>query len=160
MSNLYLDTTIPQTEDGTLRAIQRLSQRLNGVPTLSEITLLASAARTTATNSSIIDNADGYPGVILWLKVTAVPGAGGITPRLLAYSSDSWAQDLALFNSSLGTVQEAFWIIYPGAGLISRSSGLFTSVNYNVRLPLRWRFNMLVESADSYTYEVKYRYLP
>ena len=123
-------------------------------------TVLTSAARTTATNSNFFDNTDGYPGVILWINVTAVPGAGGITPRMIGCSSDSWQQDFASFNASLTVVQQAFWIIYPGAGLISRSSGRFTSVEYNVRMPLRWRFNMQVASADPYTYEIKYRYLP
>ena len=120
------------------------------LPSNTEITLLASAARTAETSSADQVNTNSR-GLILIVNITADPVAASITPTLEIRDPISggyftvWIAAAAL--AAVGMTAYLFDIGGVGA------AGSFTEA-INIRLTRTWRFTMTVANANSMTYSV------
>ncbi len=112
-------------------------------------TLLASAARTSSTDSSAQTH-NYIKGVTLVINITSVSGAASVTPKIQVLDSvSSQYADLAAFGaiSSVGIFPIQ---LYPGIDAVS-------GIAVSKVLPRLWRFRMEHANADSITYSVAYQ---
>lgn len=118
-----------------------------------EVTALASAARTTATNSSDLTNYNSR-GVVVVVDVTAGGGggAGGITVTIKGKDTLSGKYSTVLASAVITTTGTTKLIVYPG---------LTASANAKADepLPRLWRVEVTVADATSYTYSVGANYI-
>lgn len=116
----------------------------------TEGTLLASAARTIQTDSSVITNYNGR-GILVSLRVTAASGTGGLQVTILGRDPvDFGAYQINTTPTAVTTVSTFTYMIYPAA-----SGGGLTQVTA-VPLPRSWFARVLVGNASSYTYSLGY----
>lgn len=123
------------------------------------ISLLASAARTTAVTSASQTVRRNYAsrGVLVTLDVTAASGTGGLTLSV-NFVDPVTAKTVAIATASAAVTATGTktYIVYPGAVV---SGG---SVTQAVQLPLpsHWNVSVAVGDASSYTYSVSACLLP
>lgn len=111
-------------------------------------TALASAARTTATDSADLGNPDGR-GVIVVLDVTAITATPILTLSIQGKDLISGKYYTILTGATVSTVSTNFYTVYPG---IAETA----NVDVSVPLPATWRVRIGVADADSATYSVGY----
>lgn len=117
-----------------------------------DITLLASAARTTQAQGTSADQTNiNFRGILIFLNVTVASGTGGLQIRIQGKDPVSGVYQ------SLHTIPTA--IIATGMTTYQLGSvNLGTSANMGqsatVILPRTWRLLMVVGDASSYTYSV------
>ena len=119
----------------------------------TEGTLLASAARTVATNSSNQINYNAR-GVTLSLTVTAKAAATTLNVNLQMIDLVSGAAEtiaFATFNANIGSVN----ILQAYPGTIDAD---FTQVGKSVALPRVWRVSVSPSDANSVSYSLSYSY--
>lgn len=115
----------------------------------SDGTLLASAARTThgVSASQVNHNARG---VLLFLRVTAASGTGGLVTRVQVISPVTGdLHNINLAPAAITTAGLFTYLVYPGA----TETGGLTQVTPSV-LPRRWRAAATAADATSYTYSL------
>jgi hypothetical protein len=110
------------------------------------ITVLASAARTTTTNSADQKNTD-YRGVHVVVDITAVPGVETVTPKIQGKDALSGKY----YDILVGAAQVA-----TGTVILKVAPGLLAAANTvaNDALPIDWRIVMTHSAAGSFTYSV------
>ena len=114
----------------------------------TNIVLLASAARTAATTSSIntvINSA--YRGCHIIIDVTVDPASASITPTIQGYDTVSGKYYTLLVGNAIAAVGTTVLRIYPG---LSASANVIA----NDILPSKFRVSMAVADTDSMTYSV------
>ena len=119
-------------------------------------TALASAARTTLTNSAVFTNHDCRLAIVT-LNITAASGTGGLAVLLYgrsALSADAQLNAAAAATTATGTFT---WIFGPAAAL-----NLFSGVKQCVSAPVPRSFflSVTVGDASSYTYSLDYCLIP
>ena len=116
----------------------------------TEVTLLASAIRSTTTNSPDQTNYNAR-GVVLYVNVTAYT-LGSLTPRIQLKDpvsgtyGDAWIADTAIGATGLYIYQ-----VYPGVG--GDVEGVMREFNSMV-LPRTWRATIIHGTGDNITYSV------
>lgn len=129
------------------RILASLTGRRRGVA-------LASASRTVTTQSSDID-CTGFQGLIVYLNISAAPGAGGLSMRLRGQDPVT-GNYFSLYNGtlSLNSINFVAGVFGPGAGgVFNGTYGLGASGLY---LPDVARIEITHATADPYTYSVGY----
>lgn len=118
---------------------------------------LASAARTATTNSTDITNT-GFSAIILYLKVTAASGTGGLK---IAIQNKSAAGDYYTMDSLTMTAVTAVGNVAYVYGIYSQATGGY-SVQNTQQIVLGSTFRIQVQHADgsSYTYQLDYDLIP
>ncbi len=114
----------------------------------TNIVLLASAARTAATTSSIetVINSD-YRGCHIIIDVTVDPASASITPTIQGYDTVSGKYYTLLVGNAIAAVGTTVLRIYPG---LTASANVIA----NDILPSKFRISMAVADTDSITYSV------
>jgi hypothetical protein len=118
----------------------------------TELTLLASAARTATVNTEVT-NTPAYRGVIVVIDTTVDPAAASITPHIEGYSTlgDDWYTMLT--GAAIADVGVITLRVYPGAVAAANTVA-------DDWLPPTWRFRMAVADTDSITYSANAILLP
>lgn len=148
---------LPITSGGTSRATCAGTMLFNGGTTWDrhrnnhEVTVLASAARTIATNSSDLTNYNAR-GVILTIDITAVAGAPSLTFTIKYKCTLSGKYVTLLASAALSTVATTQLTVYPGVTAAANAAVAMC-------LPRVWRLEVAVGSADSVTYSVSGNYV-
>lgn len=115
------------------------------------VNLLASAARTTNTSTSVQSNI-AHTGVILILDVTVASGTGGLIPQIRFHdpitAGTKIAWNIPMPVKATGTY---IYMHYPGANYAQCGAA-----QYVVSAPLsqRWSVTVTVDDASSYTYSL------
>lgn len=120
----------------------------------TEITILPSAAHTTAQTSANFTNANAR-GILLFLDVTVASGTGGLTIKVqMVDPVTAKSKVIAQASAAVIATGSLIYGIFPGAagaggGVTSGVTGLFSG-------PLPRTFNVLVSVGDSssYTYSI------
>lgn len=144
------------------------TQAVSGTVTVSSVTapdthygavtaLLTSAARTATNQSASVTNSTGAIGVILYLRITAASGTGGVSMNMqfqdpIGNTWDNWPGTTAAATANGNYVM----IIYP-ASLTIGSTAVKTA--QAMLLPNTWRVNFIHGDASSYTYACSYSLL-
>lgn len=136
-------TRLPQNDDSVALLLARLlavqSQRVTG-------TALVLLARTQTTQTGIIDT-QGFRYLVLFHRITAVPGVESVTLNLLMIDPVSGVSNNPL-NGSPRTVASLFITsVGPGLGV-------------NLPLPDQIRLEVLHSGTGSFTYSVGYCLIP
>lgn len=113
---------------------------------MEPITLLASAARTAATDSADISNT-GYRGVHVYLDVTVDPAAAAITVTIQGKDPISGKYYTLLAGAAVSAVGTTVYKIFPGATAAANAVA-------NDCVPTTWRVSVAVADADSMTYSI------
>lgn len=125
-------------------------------PAPTDLTLLASAARTATTASSSQTNY-GARGVLVMFAVTVVPGAGTISFHLQAQDpiSGGWVT-LNQTPPSVGAGGAGLYgmELSPGASGGTGAAPTLMLQRISGTLPRVWRINVVASSANSFTYSV------
>ena len=114
--------------------------------------LLASAARvaTTIAPNQINHNAKG---VMVFLRVTAASGTGGLQINIAAIDPiTGLAFDLHNFPTAITTISSNTYVLYPGA----TNTGASLRAAYATPLPRNWRISVIHGDGSSYTYSLAY----
>lgn len=160
MNNLTPSTSLPQKEDDAKALLGRMLYHQTSNPIQ---TGLASAARTANTFTAITANPGGYRGIMVRLNISAVPGLGNIRLMVESGPTDTTTASSVTFYEATGrtAVQRLIYIIYPGAGL-SRSDllGTVTSPELSTRIGPFVRLSVQHATADPYTYQLDWCFLP
>lgn len=154
MSDLAITTRRPQDTDTERLLLARL---LAAQAVKTTGTALASAARTTTTQSADIDTT-GFRGIVVFLNVTAASGTGGLTMRVRGRDPVS-TNFVAL--ASVGSAVTAIGITalqFGGGGAVT-SAGV-TGGAMGGLLPDIIRIEVAHGDASSYTYSVGYCLVP
>lgn len=138
------------TANPTVIAAAALSERFNGATWDRErgnvdATLLASAARTAATQSADQTNYNGR-GLHVVIDVTAWT-AGSITVTIQGKDSVSGKYYTILASAALAAVGTTILRVYPGLTASANAAA-------NDILPRTWRVSVAVGTADSITYSI------
>lgn len=149
-------TTSPATPtmtDGTPRQLVVSPYQYNGASydrprNNVEGTALASAARTTSTQSADLTNYNGR-GVRVWLDVTAITATPSITLAIEGKDPASGKYKTMLTGAAVTTVSTNEYVVYPG---VTETA----NVDASTPLPRTWRVNVTHGDADSITYSVGY----
>ncbi len=113
-----------------------------------EITLLASASRTTETNSTDQINYNGT-GLILYIDFATEVSSVTLTPNLQIKDSISNAYStIWSASANLTAVGDTTYLFTPGG-----AAGSYTEA-VNLRIPRTWRFQMGVGNTDQAGYSV------
>jgi hypothetical protein len=121
-----------------------------------EGTLLASAARTATTSTATQINYNAR-GVILFLRITAASGTGGLQPRLFLVDALTDGQIAVIAAPTARTTTgSAAYVFYPGS-----TAAAFVDLTQNVSLPLprSWAVTVIHGDASSYTYSLGFSYI-
>lgn len=114
------------------------------------------AARTAFTTTGTI-SADGFKGVHWWLDVTAASGTGGIKVQLATidpiFGNLIGGYQFGVFQTTVGLTTG---FIYPGAE--SQQANAFVA-SLGLVIPPRFRFQINVGDATSYTYRLSYAFI-
>ena len=136
---------------------------LDGARDVAAESVLASAARTASTASGTLTNRNSR-GVLVFLKVTAASGTGGL--RLFVTALDVDNGETYKLNATPSTAITATGryglMVYPGCGSAPASNATSAFVQATSGLALPRRFNVTVEHLDSssYTYSASICLLP
>jgi hypothetical protein len=127
-------------------------------PIPDPVTLLASASRTSTTNSADVINTI-YKGVLVWLNVTVVPGIQTITPAIQVKDPVSGGY-ATIVAPAAGIVGTGLYLLsaYPSAGNLL--AGLTAFFSNTVYLPQTWRVSITHSGAGGFSYSVAYQFLP
>lgn len=155
MSDLIITSRLPDSADSERLLLARLlAGPVSGVG-------LTSAARTFSTITSDILTR-GFRGIVAYLNVTAVPGAGGIRLKII-FKDPVSGQIKGLWQGSTNVTTTGLHVlvIYPGAGSVSQATASGTT-NVVVGMPIPSTVQVQVEhtTADSYTYSLSWELLP
>lgn len=118
----------------------------------AEVTVLTSAARTTAQTQADQDNA-GARGIAVILDITAASGTGGLTLEIDGLDPTSGKYFALLTGTAKTTTGTTVYRVYPG--LTASANATASDV-----LPKTWRTKISVGDASSYTYSVGAVLLP
>lgn len=154
MSDLAIPTRRPQDTDTERMLLARL---LAAQAVKTTGTALASAARTTTTQSADIDTT-GFRGIVVFLNVTAASGTGGLTMRVRGRDPVSLSfANLVSDGSAITAVSIRSLQFGGGGGASSATSGggLLGGL-----LPDTIRIEVSHGDASSYTYSVGYCLVP
>lgn len=121
----------------------------------TEITVLASAARTATVNSADLTNYNAR-GVIITIDVTVDGAAASITPTVEVKDSVGGLYDIIMSMTAVAAVGTFVYVIYPGT-LTAAANGI-TQILQNP-LPRTWRVTMTAADADSITYSISAAYI-
>lgn len=124
----------------------------------TEGTMLASAARTAATATSLITNYNAR-GVMLFLNVTAGGGAGGLKPRIESFASGNYTYvALNADPTAVNAINSTYvYILYPGeSGSVSPGSSNAVQQITSRIVPRQWRVTVNVVDTTSITYSLNY----
>lgn len=116
-----------------------------------EATVLASAARTTTTNSADLVNHNAC-GVIVTIDVTAVTATPSVTFAIQYKDTLSGQYKQILISAAISTVSTTTLVVYPG---VTAAANLAASHP----LPRVWRVVATHGDADSITYSVSANYV-
>ncbi len=119
--------------------------------TTTEITLLASAARTAAVNTDDVANAR-HKGVLVAIDFTAVTATPAVTFTIQGKDANGKYYDI-LASTAIATVSSYQMLVYPGATVAA-------NVSASQPLPKYWRVKVTVGDTDSATYVVRATLLP
>jgi hypothetical protein len=156
MSEFIPSTVSPQIEDNPLATLKRIAAA--GIPA-AVATALASAARTSQTDSVVID-ARHYSGIMVWLYCSASSGTGGISVQVIA-SDPTTAQGRniqAFTTSSTSTGSHA--LLLRNGSMATNNSAFVGGVSTHPGLPPKFFLRVPHADASSYTYSVQYQLLP
>jgi len=120
----------------------------------AEITLLESATRNSTTTSPTQTNYNAR-GVIVAIKVTAVPGTDTITVYIDGHDPASNDWYVLLTGSALDTTGMRAYVVCPGAG---SAVGDIDAVSSHP-LPRKWRVRVVHSAATDFTYSVGASYI-
>lgn len=115
----------------------------------TDLTLLASAARTTTTASPDQINYNGR-GVVVFLNITAVPGVDTLQVNVQAKDPVSGVYSTFAQGPTIATTGFQYITVYPGAA----TAGSFLAYTSVQPLPRTWRVNIGHSAATSFTYSV------
>lgn len=118
----------------------------------AEVTVLASAARTTAQTQPDQTN-DGARGIAVILDVTVASGTGGLTLEIDGLDPTSGKYYALLTGTAKTTTGTTVYRVYPG--LTAAANATASDV-----LPRTWRTKISVGDSSSYTYSVGAVLLP
>lgn len=141
------------------RTLQKILETLRRGPVSG--TALASAARTTTTNSADITTT-GYRGINVYVDVTANPGLGGLRVGLTLKDPVTGKLRTLVHTSTLITANSIYVVQFgPGIGTLNGATiptgqcGLC-----GVQLAQVVQVSIVHTTADSYTYSASYELLP
>jgi len=120
----------------------------------AELTLLASATRTTTTDSPTEVNYNAK-GVMVFLNVTGASGTGGLQLRFLGNDPVSGLHFVSDSPSAVTTTGINIYVLYPGA---ANAAGSIRQTTQTV-LPRRWRVRVTHGDGSNYTYSVGASYI-
>ena len=138
-----------------LRDVRELLRRVTGgyelsaVPSDVPADILASAARTTTTDSADQVNTGAW-GVILVLNVTAQAAAGSLTLKVQRKNADGTYTDIFTAPAAITAISKSVYVVAPGIGAVASE---FAGTG-NKALPGDWRVEVVHGDADSQTYAV------
>lgn len=155
MSELNIATRRPQDTDTERMLLARL---LAAQAVKTTGTALASAARTTTTQSADIDTT-GFRGIVVFFNVTVASGTGGLTLRLRGRDSVT-SLYAALTQDSTARTATGFWTMSVGLGVSAPSGATLTGSLTGLPLPDTIRLEVAHGDASSYTYSVGYCLVP
>jgi len=147
---------IDQTTDGTTNKVSAENKVSNGT-TLDtwrnnvQKTLLASAARTTATTSPVQDNYNAR-GVVLTLNVTANPGGAETLELRLYYRVGVTGGLFAKMAIPAATNATYSLIVCPGSSGTPETAAAYKT--YSLAIPRQYVANVTPSGAGSWTYEL------
>ena len=110
------------------------------------VTLLASAARTTATTSSDQVNL-GWKGVHVYINVSAIVASPGLTITIQGKDELTGAYYTLLTGTQIVTATSQVLKVYPGITAAANASASDV-------LPKYWRVSVAVADADEATYSI------
>lgn len=116
-----------------------------------EVTVLASAARTTSTNSSDITNYNAAKVKIV-IDVTAVAGTPSLVFTIKGKSTLATKYFTILASAAITGTGTTVLTVFPGANSVA-------NLSINDFVPRVWRLEVAVGSADSVTYSVDCQYV-
>ena len=116
-----------------------------------EATVLASAARTTATNSSDLTNYNAA-GANVCIDVTAITDTPSLTVTIKGKCTLSGKYYTILTSAAIASVSTTVLTVYPGAAVAANLSA-------SAPLPRVWRVEVAVADADSATYSISANYI-
>lgn len=115
-------------------------------------TLLASAARTAAVNSSDKTNKGRARGVVVIIDITAITDTPVVTVTIQGKDPVSGKYYTILASAGLDAVATTVLRVFPGATAAANLAA-------NDSLPSTWRVSVAVADADPATYSIGYSYL-
>ena len=118
----------------------------------TELTILASAARTTLQSVTTVNSA-GYRGVIIVIDVTLDPALASITPSIEGVSTLGSDDYVMLTGAAIAATGVTVLRVFPGAVAAANTKA-------DDWLPTSWKFKMAVAGGDSMTYSVNAILLP
>ncbi len=120
------------------------------------VSVLASSARTTATNSADLTNHTAR-GIYLTIDVTADPASAIITPTI-AYKADTFsnAYEAIMVLPTINAVGTHTYLIYP-ASLTAAANDIVQILQ--APLPRIWRLQIAVADSGSMTYSAEASYI-
>lgn len=121
----------------------------------TEVTVLASAARTATVSSADLTNYNAR-GVIITIDVTVDGAAASITPTVEIKDSVGGLYDVIMSMTAVAAVGTFVYVIYPST-LTAAANGI-TQILQNP-LPRTWRVTMTAADADSITYSISAAYI-
>lgn len=116
-----------------------------------EVTVFASAARTTLQNSSDLVNYNGR-GVIVVIDVTAIADSPSLTVTIKGKDTLSGKYYTLLASAAIATVSTTVLMVYPGVTVAANAAA-------SAPLPRIWRVEVAVGDADSATYSIGANYI-
>lgn len=119
----------------------------------TEVTVLASAARTTTTNSADQTNYNAR-GVVLTIDVTAIVDTPSVTPQIEAKLGSKYEAILTA-AAAITAVGVHTYVVYPG-GIAARDDVVEVA---QLPLPRTWRLTVTHGDADSITYSAEAAYI-
>lgn len=162
MTDLQITTFVPQTSDNERMLLARL---LAGMLLKAPIrgTLLASAARSVTTSSSLIDGT-GFKGLWLWLNVTVASGTGGLSVYVEHQDpvSGNWAVTAVQSYAVITTLGLRPFLLAEGLGLGSNmgAAGAPPFADRGHMLSSAIRIRVVHNDASGYTYSLGYELIP
>jgi len=112
----------------------------------TDITVLASAARTTLQTGSDITNTN-HRGIVVVLDVTLDPAAASITVTIQGKDTESSSYYTLLAGAAVAATGTTAYTVYPGCIAVANSVA-------NLPVPRIFRVNVAVADADSMTYSI------
>ncbi len=112
----------------------------------TDITVLASAARTAALDSSDFTNTN-HRGLVVVVDVTADPSSAAVTFTLQGKDTLSSSYYTLLVSTALAAVATTDLVVYPGCIAVANRVA-------NLPLPRIWRVSITVGNSNSFTYSV------
>lgn len=114
-----------------------------------EVTLLASAARS-ASNEAASRTLYNRKGLILWLRITAVPGVDTVQLAVQFWNNaeSEWVTHLS--DAATASTGNRVIVVYPG---VTATTGIITAFS-NSPMPRRYRGIVTHVGAGSFTYSM------